>query len=134
MPPPDGPEQPKVPQLSADDRRALDPADSVGDDSATNEAKLFGEGLSEDDIRKAAAKREHERSENFKDHYEWLMIFSLWGAALVLLAIGLTWLWHVLAPTCLHYLDTERIAKLQNLITGGVLLGILSSHIKKRIG
>jgi hypothetical protein len=77
-----------------------------------------------------AAKREQHRSEKFKDHFERIAIAFLWVSAALLVLMGGAWFWHLPSPTKWHYLEVDQVAKLQNLVTGGVFLGAVSSHIE----
>lgn len=129
-----GQKGPRVPPPSPEEEKVLLPSAPNGDDTGTQETKQLTRGLPEKELRKEAAKREHDRSERFRDHFENVAICSLWIIAFVLFAVGGTWFWHLLTPGGWHYLDTEQVTKLQNIVTGGIAVGIMSAHIKKRMG
>lgn len=103
-------------------------------DSGTQEAQLLSQGLPESEISRQAAASEHRRNEQFRDHFEKIAISGLYLAALVFLTVGLTWFYHLLMPESWHWLNADQVAKLQNLITGGILASIAGGHIKKRLG
>lgn len=122
----------KIPALSAADAGVL--GDSTPNDSATIEAKILGSGRSAAELERLAANGEHQRNERFKDNFEHIAICGLWLAAIVLLALAFTWIWHLLMPDSWHWLQPESVAKLQNIVTGGVLAGVATGHLKRRIG
>lgn len=102
-------------------------------DTAIQEAKLFDLGLDEEAIRKKAAESEHKRNEKFRDHFEKIAVIFLYLVAILFLAVGSTWFWHLLMPTSLQWLSEAQIAKLQNIVTGGILASIATGHVKKRL-
>jgi hypothetical protein len=123
----------KIPGLSPAEVLALDESSPIGD-SSLKEAKQLTRGLSSEDLAKEAASREHHRTEAFKDHFENIAIVGLWVIAILFLAVGFTWFWHLLTPASWHYLNTDQVSKLQNIVTGGILTTIAANHVKKRVG
>lgn len=114
------------------DATAPDPT-STAADTGIQEAKSLSLGLSAAELKKAAAKKEYDREQRFKDHFEAIAIWSLYGLALAFFLSAVIWLWHMLAPECLHYLTPEQQSKLQALLTGGILAGAISNHMRKRL-
>ena len=108
-------------------------SDSRGDDRATAEAKQLSSGLSEDKLKKIAEENEAKRTERFRDHFERLAIFTLYVVYLSLLLVGLVWLFHIITPTCWHFLTPAQAEKVQAIITGGIIAGIAAGHLKKRL-
>lgn len=122
-----------IPRLSPEMVAALErPASGV--DSAQQEAALFAQDLDAESIEKEAKRNSHKRNERFKDHFENIAIASLWIVASLFIVVGVVWFWHLLTPQWLHFLGSEEIDKLQNIVTGGVITGIGADHIKRRIG
>lgn len=103
------------------------------DDEGTKEAALFAKGMSRDEIKRNAATAEARRNERFRDNFECIAIIALWLTSFVLAILGIAWLWHVLLPESCHWLRPDQIAKLQNMVTGGVITGIATGHIKRRL-
>lgn len=123
----------QIPGLPPSEEAAL--SSPIGsNDSGTKEAKLFALGLSEDQFRKKSAENEHVRNERFKDHFETIAILTLWVIAALFLIVGVTWFWHLIMPDNWHWLKADQIAKLQNIVTGGILTSIAAGHVKKRLG
>lgn len=121
-----------IPPLTSTDRKVA--ATFTGpNDSAIEEAKLFELGLDEEDIKKRANEREHRRNELFRDHFENIAIAFLYLIAFLFFAVGFSWFWHLLTPGSWHYLSTDQVSKLQNIVTGGILASIAAGHIKKRL-
>lgn len=127
-------QQPSVPGLPPSERQAIEEA-AKGDqkDSGAEEAKFLNRGLSSDELRREAEKNDHKRNENFLNHFEFIAIGGLWIAAFSFLIVGVTWLYHLLTPECWHWLDADHLAKLQNIVTGGVLTSVAAGHLKKRL-
>lgn len=102
-------------------------------DTAIQEAKLFELGLDEEAIKKRAAENEHNRNEKFRDHFEKIAVIFLYLIALLFFAVGATWFWHLLISPTWHWLTEPQVAKLQNIVTGGILASIATGHVKKRL-
>lgn len=128
------PEDLEVPGPTIEDEKVLEPRPFDGNDSGTQEAVQLTQGKTARQLKKDADQKEHDRAQAFKDHFEHIAIWYLWSAAVVLFLAGLSLAWNMLAPEAWHYLSEAQVTKLQTLLTGGVLVGVLSSHFKKRIG
>jgi len=102
-------------------------------DTGLKEAKLLSKNLSSDDIAIAAANSEHNRTENFRDHFERIAICGLWLLAGLILVAGLAWFWHLLTPERWHWLSMDAVARLQNLLTGGIFATLAGGYLKKRM-
>ena len=122
----------KIPGLDADEVEALYAGPS-GNGSA-KEAEDFNQGLSVAELERKARQNEHKRSESFKNHFENVAICTLWIVAALALAVGVTWFWHLLMPDRLHWLSSDGVQKLQNIVTGGIVASLAAGHIKKRLG
>lgn len=101
-------------------------------DLGQEEALSLGRGLSKRDLAKEADEAEHDRSERFRDHFERVAICGLYTGAIALLAGAGVWFWHIVTPW--HFLNSDQLAHLQNLVTGGVLVSVGTSYMKKRLG
>lgn len=109
-------------------------ASGANDDDAIKEAKQLTEGKTAEQIATEAAQNEHERNEKFRNHFEKMAVVALWIAFLILVLMVMSWVSHILLPSCYHWLTTEQLAKVQNLVTGGVVASLAVGHLKKRIG
>lgn len=123
----------RIPGLPEPERAALQAPQSEAD-PAIKEAALFGQGSSQDEFEKEAARGEHRRSEEFRNNFEKIAILFLWIISILLFLIIATWAWHLLAPIKCHWLDEDQLSKLQALLAGGVLTGVAVGHIRKRLG
>lgn len=103
-------------------------------DSGYREAKLLGKNLSADEIAVIAAQNEHDRTENFRNHFERIAVCALWVFAAAMLVVGLTWFYHIITPETWHWLSPEGVAKIQNIVTGGILAAVAGGHLKRRLG
>lgn len=110
-------------------------AGSPEDDAkAAAEAKQLGSGNTVKEIEEAARKNEVGRQETFRDHFEIIAIISLWGVWAAISLVGTVWVYHLVAPECWPRLPEQRIQTLQAILTGGVIAGVASGHLKRRIG
>lgn len=120
-----------IPRLPAEETLADAPVGGEHD-LGQEEALSLGRGLSKRDLAKEADEAEHERSERFRDHFEWIATRGLYVGAFAILAAALVWFWHIITPW--HFLDPDQLAHLQNLVTGGVLVSVGTNYMKKRLG
>ena len=120
-----------IPRLRAEEA-AAETSPEGQTDLGLEEALSLGRGLSKRDLRKEADEAEHDRSERFRDHFEWIAVRALYVGALVLLAGAGVWFWHIITPW--HFLDPDQLSHLQNLVTGGVLVSVGTNYMKKRLG
>jgi hypothetical protein len=103
-------------------------------DKGTREAAIFASGAPEEDIKKKALTAEAERTEKFRDHYEKVAICALWIVSALFLVVVLIWFYHIVMPDGWQWLPPDHIARLQSLMTGGVLASLAGTHMKKRLG
>lgn len=131
----DSPEAPpSIPEVPAVETEALDPGTSnSGLDTGFLEAQLLTRNLSARQIEEEAAENDHRRAEKFRDHFERIAIGAMYSIAGALFLVGAVWLWHLVAPSCWHFLTDEHLEKLQNVVTGGVLASVAAGHLKKRL-
>ncbi|MBR9864894.1 MAG: hypothetical protein GYB24_15765 [Rhodobacteraceae bacterium] len=124
-------EERKIPDRPED----LDSIRSGGlfDRMATNEAKQLASGKSSDELRIESEEAEAARTERFRNHFERLAIVTLYLVWFAIVVVGLIWLYHLIAPPSLPRLPVEQVNNIQAIVTGGVIAGIASGHMKKRL-
>ncbi len=115
-----------IPILGEDDQP------TNGDDLGSAEALSLSRGLPARDLRREADEADHDRNERFKGHFDTIGIIALYVVAAALLVAGAVWFWHVVTPW--HFLNSDQLGHLQNLLTGGVLVSFATSYMKKRLG
>ncbi len=98
------------------------------------EALQLSSGRSEEELKKQALKRDHERAEQFKDHFEEVAIAGLYLMAFGVAAFAVVWTFHTLTPTQWHWLDASQVDRIQNFVTGGVLAGLIADQFRRRLG
>lgn len=125
-------EKRRIPTNLGSERAAR--ASDANDDDAIKEAKQLSEGKSAEQIATEAAQNEHERNEKFRNHFEKMAVVGLWIAFVVLVLMVMSWVSHILLPAKCHWLTSEQLAKVQNLVTGGVVASLAVGHLRKRIG
>ena len=73
------------------------------------------------------------RTERFRQHFECIAIGAVWIAALALLIMSGIWLWHLMAPQRMRWLEDKDLWTMQTILTAGALLTVVSGHFKKRL-
>jgi hypothetical protein len=115
---------PNVPDIGADDSDSLD--------QGQQEALSLGRGLTARDLRREADEADHDRNERFKGHFDNIGVIAMYAIAIALLIAGAFWFWHIVTPW--HFLEPDQLTVLQNMLTGGVLVSVGTSYMKKRLG
>lgn len=105
----------------------------TGDDTATAEARQFNSGLSERDVRREALESDHDRSEKFRNHFELAIIGMMWVVVTGFLILALVWAFNIGLPSKYRWLDKDQIHDLQGILTGGLLIGLIGDHVKRRM-
>lgn len=99
-----------------------------------NMAALEGQSLNRGKTREQIRQEsEDNRTEQFRNHFEWIAIIALWAIAGVVFLMGLFWAFHLVAPACWRWLSKEDLSSIQTILTASVLLGVVSGHFKKRM-
>jgi hypothetical protein len=119
-----GEDVPNVPDIGADVSDSLD--------KGQQEALYLGRGSSVRDLRRETDESDHDRNERFKGHFDKVGIAALYAVSTALLIAGGFWFWHIVTPW--HFLAPTQLAVLQNMLTGGVLVSVGTSYMKKRLG
>ena len=111
----------------------VEAGDGGSDDMSDSEAQQLSKNKSADDLRKEAEKSEFKRNEGFKQHFGIITVVALYAMALGVLLFGFTWAWHILAPHCMHWLEPDELGRIQSIVTGGVLAGLIADQFRKRM-
>lgn len=100
------------------------------DKRASAEAVAFGAGS---DLQKEKAIKEDVRFQAFRNHLNTGLIGILW-IVIVLLGIGiLAFAWHILTPTCWHFLEDKALSKLETILATALLSSALSAYASKQM-
>lgn len=102
------------------------------DSMAALEAKALGSGKKFQDLKEEAEKAAFGRVENFKAHFDNIILCGLYLSACGAAIFAVIWGWHVVLPEKCHWLDASQLETMQNILTGGVLAGLISEQFKKR--
>ena len=122
----------RIPGVPAEEQEAASQSEDVS--SSTGEARQLTSGKTEEQIKKEARQRDHERSENFKNHFERITVFGLYAMAFGVFGFAAVWAWHTLTPQCFHWLNPTQLDNIQNIVTGGVLAGLIADQFRRRLG
>lgn len=123
----------KIPGLSPEDVEALS-GSGTDCDSGAAESRMFETGKSAEEIKKKAEEAEAERTEQFRDHFEKIIVFGVYSAAAFFALVCLCWTFNIILPDRWRWLTDAEISKLQGFVTGGVIASTALGQIKKRIG
>lgn len=107
-------------------------ADST-DDRATRESEQFASGKTKDQLAREAEVAEAARTEKFRGHFERISLGILYVLAVALVIIGGVWLYHLVMPYCHHWLTDDQLDDLRGILTGGLIVGVLTDHFRKRL-
>lgn len=118
--------------LSPDDKRTR-PFSITADGTGKKEAALLGRGESAEELTLVACAAEAERTEKFRDHFEFLALASLYVVWSLMLIIGLVWIYHLIAPPIWWRLPDQQVSNIHSIVTGGIIAGIASGHMKRRL-
>ena len=121
----------RIGKLTAEENEVL--SSIASDDQSNKELQQLSSGKALDDLRNEALKAEHKRSERFRNLFEVLMCAAVVIAFVGVAAFGFVWLWHMLAPNRYHWLTDTQVEHIQTIFTGGVLAGLLSDHLRRRL-
>lgn len=127
----DKPLLPQIPPLSPEEEAVVLQTDDL---QSAEEAKQLSSGKSAGELRRIAQEREAGRTEAFRDHFERLALISLYLVWALLIVFGLVWAYHLVAPPTWFRLPEGQVDHLRSILTGGILAGIASGHVKRRLG
>jgi hypothetical protein len=104
-------------------------------DVGAQEARQLSRGLPVRDLKVEADEAEHRRTESFRDHFERVAICALWVLFSSMGVIGGVWIWNLIMPvhSPAHWLDSDQMEKLQDILTGGIIAGLVADHFKRRM-
>ena len=124
-------DNPKIPDQPKDlkDVGSDQPFDSL----ATHEEKQLSSGKPPDVIRSEAKAAEARRAERFRNHFENLIVITLYMVWLAIIIVGLIWFYHLIAPPGLPRLPYTQVNTIQSILTASMLTGIASKRLKKRL-
>lgn len=132
QPEPRGVSTPQIPGLPPTERAASSNSASV--EKAIAEEESLTQNATPAELKRDADRREHDRNQRFRHHFELIAIVALWVAAFAITCVGGVWLWHMAAPPCWRWLSSEDVSHLQSIMTAGLLVGVIGNHFKKRMG
>jgi hypothetical protein len=94
---------------------------------ALAEEESLSQNATPEELKNDADRREHDRNQRFRHHFELIAIGALYVAALAIASVGGVWLWHMAAPLCWRWLGGEDVSHLQSIMTAGLLVGVIGS-------
>jgi hypothetical protein len=134
-------------------RRSLPPAEPSlpilakdgGEDTALSEARQLSSGKSVRNLKKDAEESDHERGERFRDNFETITICAINAIFAAMAVLGIVWLAHMVLPEkcspsasifgiqLCRWLIPEQVIIIQDVLTGGIIAGLIGDHIKRRM-
>lgn len=131
-PPTDADDEFTIPAIPASERALLGQSAS-SDEKVKQELKSLGSNLSEEDLAAQAKQSEHKRREFFLTVFEWLAVLTLVFLFAALFIIGVVWLLQIVLPERCRWLSADQTTILQDILTGGLVAGLIGEHFKKRL-
>jgi hypothetical protein len=101
------------------------------DELAKQEAVKFG---AKDDLEEEGKKKEHLRTQIFKDHIHYAVLGLFWLIVIGLAAGISVYAFHMLTPDSDHFLTEKALDKLQTVLASAVLSSALTGYAKQRMG
>jgi hypothetical protein len=124
------PEIPRGPALNEKARSAA----AGSDNKAQKEEDQLGSKRTPEQLASDAAELEHGRTQRFRDAFEHMAIGALIVGTITILVLAVIWALHLVLSPRMRWLSPEDLTHIQTLLTAGVLVGVVSSHFKKRLG
>ena len=119
-----------IPRLSEDAKADLEQT-SGDQDTAQREAQQLGRNADKRDLAREANEADHDRSEFFRNSFErlvvQLVVFVAWG----FMGLALLWGTNIMLGRY-AWLTEEQMRDLQGILTGGLILGLVGDHVKRR--
>jgi hypothetical protein len=122
-----------IPALPASEREALRYG-GKSDKRADAEAESLSADLTEDELASRARRNEHRWQQIFKATFEILVLATLIVLFIAFFMIGVVWLIHMIVPQRYRWLTCDQVTILQDILTGGIVAGLVGEHFKRRIG
>jgi hypothetical protein len=115
-----------------------------GDEGAKLEAVQFASGKSQRELEEAAKRADHDRAQRFLERFETLSIWAMQALFAIFAVLGTVWTLHLVLPErspilpggwlLCRWLTADQVTVIQNILTGGLVAGIVTDHFKKRVG
>lgn len=105
------------------------PASDTPDDAARREASALASG----DLEAEAAKREHGRTERFRDHVAVAIICSFWLAFAILVIASVLWCVNFIMPEGETFLTQNQADRIISFLTGSGVTTFVTKYAKKRL-
>lgn len=99
-----------------------------GDDSLAKKERAAIQG---DDYEEDGKKQDHRRNQGLKNVAYYGMYCLMWFGILLLITFVSIWAYHILSPSCWHWLPKEGIDHIQTILFSGALSAALTLLGKK---
>ena len=86
---------------------------------------------SSSDYEKESRKKEHQRGEKLRDTLHKLVVVGVIIMGVLLIFGILVWAWHVLVTDNWHWLSTEQMREIQQIMSSVLLALVVSDYAKK---
>lgn len=130
----DAPTQRKsLPEPPPEEMAALQPLPGKTN-GGREEEKFLDRGLEIDELEHEAQVAEYNRSKKFRNHFEWLALRTMDALFAMLGILGTVWVLHLILPEKRRWLTPDQVIIIQDILTGGLIAGLLADHFKRRMG
>lgn len=100
------------------------------DSLAASEAALLA---SNTDLDSDGKKQEHGRHQRFQDNANRVALGLLWAVAIFSLVGMIVYVWHLVAPTCWHWVKADELSTIRTLLTGVLFSSAMTGYVNKRM-
>ena len=114
---------------------SADIQDISDDNLGIDEAKAFEEGSYLDDLEQDRKTNNHRRREDALNEISSAFRRLIRGVVFAMLLVILVWFYHLITPTCWHWLEEDRISYIKDLMFSGALsaaVTFFSSNLLKK--
>jgi hypothetical protein len=122
-----------VPASGPDDGRIppFDPPPATGDARAEAEYSAIATGSYQAELQERADRGDHDRRERLRDVLSWIVVRLAVVGAFLLLALLISWTWHLLAPGGWHYLTDAQITRIETVLFSSFVGGVISTYARR---
>lgn len=86
-----------------------------------------------DDLDKQAKAGKHKRHQHFQGSLNCIVILALWAIFIAVLTSGGIYLWHMLTPIKLHFLESNQLEQIRTFVVTAILSSSLTNYANRHI-
>ncbi|HEH9770447.1 TPA: hypothetical protein SIC81_000782 [Pasteurella multocida] len=87
----------------------------------------------EEELKRTAKKNNHTRDQTFKNHVNIIALIGLWGITGAVILCGVFYLYHMLSPESLHFLNQPQLEQIRTFVVTAILSSSLTNYANRHI-